>query len=350
MARTPGLPASSRGSTSGRRRAAGSLALRRLSRRRPRGPRDRAVPVGRRPGDRQRGPDRSPRRCSASTRRRAGLALLPRASSGSTSPKFFRGPARSSSSSPPACSPTGSTTSRRPASCPASTTSPSTSRARSRRAPGTARCSRARSTSRRPPPGSRRSPGSRYVVPVLTLFLAVRPQRARLGPRRPPSPCTAPPTTVPTPHRKRLLTCVPRIHRQPSRIAASARRPASAIAVAATRTSNDPDSTRRDHGDAAPTTRCDVSADQAPSGNLVFEVTNTGDEVTEFYLLGRGRPADRRRGREHRPRPHPRPRRPGSPGRLLHRVQARHGRRRHPRRLHGHRLRRGRRRRRRRRS
>ena len=31
---------------------------------------------------------------------------------------------------------------------------------------------------------------------------------------------------------------------------------------------------------------CTVSAAEAPSGTLVFEVTNSGDEVTEFYLLG----------------------------------------------------------------
>lgn len=31
---------------------------------------------------------------------------------------------------------------------------------------------------------------------------------------------------------------------------------------------------------------CEVSADTAPSGNLVFEVTNDGSEVTEFYLYG----------------------------------------------------------------
>ena len=30
---------------------------------------------------------------------------------------------------------------------------------------------------------------------------------------------------------------------------------------------------------------CDVSAAQAPAGNLTFEVTNTGSQVTEFYLL-----------------------------------------------------------------
>ena len=31
---------------------------------------------------------------------------------------------------------------------------------------------------------------------------------------------------------------------------------------------------------------CTVAATEAPSGNLVFEVTNQGSEVTEFYLLG----------------------------------------------------------------
>lgn len=31
---------------------------------------------------------------------------------------------------------------------------------------------------------------------------------------------------------------------------------------------------------------CTVSANEAPSGTIVFEVTNSGDEVTEFYLLG----------------------------------------------------------------
>ena len=30
---------------------------------------------------------------------------------------------------------------------------------------------------------------------------------------------------------------------------------------------------------------CAVSAAEAPSGNLRFNVTNSGDQVTEFYLL-----------------------------------------------------------------
>ncbi len=31
---------------------------------------------------------------------------------------------------------------------------------------------------------------------------------------------------------------------------------------------------------------CEVSAAEAPSGSVVFEVTNDGSQVTEFYLLG----------------------------------------------------------------
>ena len=33
-------------------------------------------------------------------------------------------------------------------------------------------------------------------------------------------------------------------------------------------------------------TGCELSADQAPAGTLTFDVTNTGGQVTEFYLLG----------------------------------------------------------------
>ncbi|HEY6570555.1 MAG TPA: iron uptake system protein EfeO [Candidatus Limnocylindrales bacterium] len=33
-------------------------------------------------------------------------------------------------------------------------------------------------------------------------------------------------------------------------------------------------------------TECKVASGQAPSGNLTFKVKNSGDEVTEFYLLG----------------------------------------------------------------
>lgn len=33
---------------------------------------------------------------------------------------------------------------------------------------------------------------------------------------------------------------------------------------------------------------CDLSAVSAPSGSLTFEVSNTGSDVTEFYLYGDG--------------------------------------------------------------
>ena len=49
--------------------------------------------------------------------------------------------------------------------------------------------------------------------------------------------------------------------------------------------------------------KCDLTTTKAPSGNVVFKVKNTGNEVTEFYLLRRGRHAHRRRDRERRPRP-----------------------------------------------
>lgn len=64
------------------------------------------------------------------------------------------------------------------------------------------------------------------------------------------------------------------------------------VATFAACTSNDDGAGGGDgSGDASTLTvsstadECAVSAAEAPSGNLVFEVTNDGDEVTEFYLL-----------------------------------------------------------------
>jgi iron uptake system component EfeO len=51
-------------------------------------------------------------------------------------------------------------------------------------------------------------------------------------------------------------------------------------------TSNDSDSDEGAMAVSSTGDACEVSAAEAPSGNLVFEVTNDGDEVTEFYLLG----------------------------------------------------------------
>jgi iron uptake system component EfeO len=57
------------------------------------------------------------------------------------------------------------------------------------------------------------------------------------------------------------------------------------VAVSASCTSND---TARDGGALtvkSTSDACEVSASKAPSGNVVFEVTNDGSEVTEFYML-----------------------------------------------------------------
>jgi iron uptake system component EfeO len=92
---------------------------------------------------------------------------------------------------------------------------------------------------------------------------------------------------------------------------------------------------------------CTVAATEAPSGNLVFEVTNDGSEVTEFYLLGDDGLRIVGEVENIGPGTHPQPRGARHPGLVPHRLQAGHGRRRHPRPVHRHRLRRGARRRRR---
>ena len=54
-------------------------------------------------------------------------------------------------------------------------------------------------------------------------------------------------------------------------------------------TSNEPEGAAGDKGKLSVTSdakTCEVSAKDAPSGNLVFNVTNKGSQVTEFYLLG----------------------------------------------------------------
>ena len=51
----------------------------------------------------------------------------------------------------------------------------------------------------------------------------------------------------------------------------------------------DPRTIRVTAGDSS----CDLSAARAPSGNLVYRVTNRGAKVTEFYLYRR-RPTHRR--------------------------------------------------------
>ncbi|KNX39218.1 PbrT family lead (Pb2+) uptake porter [Luteipulveratus halotolerans] len=54
-------------------------------------------------------------------------------------------------------------------------------------------------------------------------------------------------------------------------------------------TSNEPAGNAGDQGKLSVTSdakTCELSAKEAPSGNLVFNVTNKGSQVTEFYLLG----------------------------------------------------------------
>ena len=88
-------------------------------------------------------------------------------------------------------------------------------------------------------------------------------------------------------------------------------------------------------------TTCDISASEAPAGNVAFSIQNTGYEGHRVLRLRHGRP-DRRRGREHRPRPLPPAAGRGAPGRPVHdRLQAGHGRRRHPRAVQRHRQRGG---------
>ena len=57
------------------------------------------------------------------------------------------------------------------------------------------------------------------------------------------------------------------------------------VAVSASCTSNDTSTAGGALTVSSTSNACDVSATTAPSGNVVFEVTNKGSEVTEFYLL-----------------------------------------------------------------
>lgn len=53
---------------------------------------------------------------------------------------------------------------------------------------------------------------------------------------------------------------------------------------------NEPDADGEGSGDAITVSStadaCDVSTDSTASGNTVFQITNEGDQITEFYLLG----------------------------------------------------------------
>ena len=135
----------------------------------------------------------------------------------------------------------------------------------------------------RPPPQRRRQPHR----PV---------RRASRLTRRPPRGHPHAPLPDRSPRRGPSLAAAARSPPAPTTPPATARATAATTARARPSTSTDDDV----RGLGRPT---------APSGNVTFEVTNTGDAGHRVLPARRGRPADRRRGREHRPRPHPRPRR-----------------------------------------
>ena len=114
-----------------------------------------------------------------------------------------------------------------------------------------------------------------YAVPVMTLFV--------LGVRRRSS---TPTTPAPAPGRRPLT---------PTTEGPPCARPSSPPACCWPPRPSPPAPTtpprRRRSGDARSFTvassddACDVSGAEAPSGALKFEVTNTGSQVTEFYVL-----------------------------------------------------------------
>ena len=204
----------------------------------------------------------------------------------------------------------------------------------SRRAPGTAPCSRASSTSPPPPPSSRPSPGWRTSIPTMTLFLlqdppALRPPRppVRHPPRRSPpegtdSSCTA--------------------SRGPASLLAGLALTLPLLAACTDNTPTAGECRRR---------RQPAGADRAGHRHRVHALRRhrpvgqpdlLGDQRRQqgdrVLPAGRRRAADHRRDREHRAGPVPRPGAAGRAGRVLHRLQAGHGRRRHPGAVLGHQL------------
>ena len=147
------------------------------------------------------------------------------------------------------------------------------------RTPGTARCSRASSTTRRRRRGCRPSPGSPTSASSLPLFLRpVSQQPAPAPARRRPPPRRRRPSATPTP------ACARRTSRR-------RRRPAVALARAAIRRAATPPAPRRPAARSRsrrPTPRATSPRTTANAGNLTFEITNKGTKVTEFYLYAEG--------------------------------------------------------------
>ena len=116
-----------------------------------------------------------------------------------------------------------------------------------------------------------------YVAVVMPLFLLTIRRRESARPPRPrrrpaPETCTLPEGTPMTTH---PLVAAARSWPDATRTASSTQHP----------------SAPGDEGDARALTvessadACRLSAAEAPAGTLTFDVTNTGDQVTEFYLL-----------------------------------------------------------------
>jgi iron uptake system component EfeO len=73
---------------------------------------------------------------------------------------------------------------------------------------------------------------------------------------------------------------------RPTRLGFAAAATVAALALTGCVANNAGDSTDTTISVDSSANDCAVSASEAPSGNLVFSVTNSGDQVTEFYLLG----------------------------------------------------------------
>ena len=170
---------------------------------------------------------------------------------------------------------------------------------------GTARCSRASSTSRRHDVarGGRLAALPRPDDDALPPRPSGRRRPRRAQRRRSSTATTAATETVVT------LTPVHRLGRSAAR-----RSSLRCLARRAAPTNNARPTARTAHGrgrlDRRRVRRCRPT--EAPAGTLTFRVTQHRLQGDRVLPARRGRPADRRRGREHRPRPDPRPRRHGA--------------------------------------
>ena len=122
-----------------------------------------------------------------------------------------------------------------------------------------------------------------YVIPVLTLFLRSVRRRRRTHQPRPTSRSAPPARAEPAdPDSRRAQPCARPSSRPPwrPRCRSSPRAPERRHRRRRRRRREPAVAHRRVHR-----RRVQGLGDQAPAGTLTFEVTNTGSQVTEFYLL-----------------------------------------------------------------